>query len=784
MSDIILRSAQAQSYFDMGLVPIPLHLKNKPAIRWGGINVTTEHLKDWYENRQFPGIGILCGSVSKNLEILDFESEEIYRRWLEKVESQGLTALVETMPLVKTPRGYHLYYRTIEKNFSSTKLAKDAEGNLLIETRGEGAYVMAPGSDPKCHPSNKSYSFNRSINNLPILNSVLRSQLIELARAFDQPAAKRDLHLSALQHDPVISTFDKSSDYSFLADHGFKLMRKVGEETYWQKPNSSDKDAHHVTTNYAGDNMLRCFSDACPPLQKKTYSAFEAYSLLNCSGNFSDARQELRLRGYECWNEPQLVESVLPPVSTMPMEMLPVPLRPWVSDISKLMSCPPETFAVAFMVMFSSLVGADCAIQPKKNDDSWSVVPNLWGAIVARPGMMKTPVLTKSTEFLNPLEAEAGKNYNSTLTEYTTKLEVFKAKKQALLKKIASGHAEDSELSSLKEPTKPELKRYKTNDTTTEKIVELLSANQRGMLYIRDELTGFFESLKKEGRQEDRGFWLDAWNGNKAYTQDRVGRGTIYCPSLCVSIFGCIQPDILRSQLTKSQLGEDGMIQRFQLLVFPDWSDYVYIDEKPGSFSEIHDIIKFVAGANFTGLGATVGGDRPIFKFSNEAQPIFDKWICEHQNSIGKLTDYRMAEHLSKYRSLMPSLALLFHLIDLAQGCAPNGPVSKASAELAVAWCKYLEAHAWRTYALAGSANRTAVTLLSEKIKNSELHDGFSCRDVVRHNWSGLTDQSVIRDALAELCSLDWLFEEVRPGGFQSKPTSKFWINPQCQHCQ
>lgn len=58
-----------------------------------------------------------------------------------------------------------------------------------------------------------------------------------------------------------------------------------------------------------------------------------------------------------------------------------------------------------------------------------------------------------------------------------------------------------------------------------------------------------------------------------------------------------------------------------------------------------------------------------------------------------------MAGHLGKYRSLMPSLALLLHLVEIADG-KPGEPVSLTAARMAASWCSYLETHAQRVYGL------------------------------------------------------------------------------------
>jgi len=55
----------------------------------------------------------------------------------------------------------------------------------------------------------------------------------------------------------------------------------------------------------------------------------------------------------------------------------------------------------------------------------------------------------------------------------------------------------------------------------------------------------------------------------------------------------------------------------------------------------------------------------------------------------------------------MPSLALILHLID-GVDAGPGGPVSRAAAAQAAAWCEYLAAHARRLYAAVTDAARVA----------------------------------------------------------------------------
>src|SRR5215212_3121423 len=122
-------------------------------------------------------------------------------------------------------------------------------------------------------------------------------------------------------------------------------------------------------------------------------------------------------------------------------------------------------------------------------------------------------------------------------------------------------------------PEEPVLKRYKTEDATVEKISEILLENPRGILVHRDELSGWLRNLDKQGREGDRSFYLEAWNGTGSFDVDRISRGSLHVPALCLSILGSIQPGPLSTyvyQATKGEKGDDGLLQRFQLLVWPD----------------------------------------------------------------------------------------------------------------------------------------------------------------------------------------------------------------------
>jgi hypothetical protein len=106
------------------------------------------------------------------------------------------------------------------------------------------------------------------------------------------------------------------------------------------------------------------------------------------------------------WPQPQPLPEGLPPVMPFDYEMLPPVLHRRVADIAERMQCPADFPAVALMVALSSLVGRPCGIEPKRADD-WTVIPNLRGKLIGRPGIMKSPPLKEATRPLEVLQARA-----------------------------------------------------------------------------------------------------------------------------------------------------------------------------------------------------------------------------------------------------------------------------------------------------------------------------------------------------------------------------------------
>jgi len=246
--------------------------------------------------------------------------------------------------------------------------------------------------------------------------------------------------------------------------------------------------------------------------------------LLNHAGDFEKAAAALREAGYgspsqartagaesgpSVWPDPQPIPNDLPPVQPFDYEMLPEAFVPHVRDVAERMQCPPDFSAVALMVAFAGVVGKKIGIRPKRFDD-WLVVANLWGAVIGRPGIMKTPAIREAFKFLYRLEIEAKKRFPSDKSAYEVKLliaeEKKKQRKDVVVKAIKDGNDPEKAAQEIvvETPNEPTPGRYIVNDSTVEKLGMLLNENPNGLTALRDELAGLLEHLDKEGQEGAR----------------------------------------------------------------------------------------------------------------------------------------------------------------------------------------------------------------------------------------------------------------------------------------
>ncbi len=274
-----------------------------------------ETIEEWY-SRPGLGLGIVGGRISGNLEALDFDDNEIYGDYCTAAEAAGLGELVSRIRTgyeERTPAGgVHLLYRceAIEGN---QKLANrpnpedSTRTSVLIETRGEGGFIITAPSNGRVHPSGRPWTLLQGgFDSIETVTPDERTDLLTLARSFDE-TPRRDAETSrsgsqgidALRPgDAFRSTHgDLAGWRTILEPHGWVLVYQRGTMGFWRRPGKNYGIS--ATTGHAGTDLLYVFSSSTLFETESGISPFSAYVTLNYGGDFAAAAAALRAESIE-----------------------------------------------------------------------------------------------------------------------------------------------------------------------------------------------------------------------------------------------------------------------------------------------------------------------------------------------------------------------------------------------------------------------------------------------------------------------------------------------------
>jgi putative DNA primase/helicase len=398
---------------------------------------------------------------------------------------------------------------------------------------------------------------------------------------------------------------------------------------------------------------------------------------------------------------------------------------------------------------------------------------------------MKSPAQNEGLRALKKIASEHLNDFQAATIEWKATETVIISQKKGIeerLREIAKkGENDPSESNRLRDQLmqlesrlqneKPRARRLYTSDGTVEKISEILVDNPNGILINRDELYGFLKANDKPGREGDRAFYLESWNGYGEFTVDRIGRGTILVPALCLSILGGIQPGRLQQYVAEASgdgAGDDGLIQRFQLLVWPEFSkDWKNIDRPPNeeAAKRLERLFRDLVELKLESVGATWNeeGDPPYLRFAPDAQEAFNLWLEKLESRLRgeDLGSPALDAHLGKYRKLMPALALIFHVLDVLSTGKSGSGVSLNAVQLAERWCSHLELHARKVYGLLEAAPVSGAQELLKRIRSGAVKDRARVRSIYRRHWTGLNSEEAVNDALDVLEQYGWVKREV-----------------------
>jgi hypothetical protein len=303
----------AVEYINAGVSVIPIRLDGSkaPSIpSWSQYQqriATAEEIEAWFSRPA--GIGIVCGVVSGGLEVLDFDDGSLFWPWFEKVPT-----IATRLPVIETPNdGFHVIYRC-EEIGGNRKIAVDPakEKQTLIESRGEGGYIIGTGSPLGIHAKRDRTYVQVMGPVLPEITTITpqeRKELWHAARSFTkqaiqpitikEPQAIRKAFSSYA--DRVIDQFNRAADWSNILE-GWTSRDGI----HWTRPGKSFGTSAKICHAADGTPLIAVFSSNAGSLSLSgrrspghngsiaTLSAFECLVRLRFNGDRKQAYRSIK----------------------------------------------------------------------------------------------------------------------------------------------------------------------------------------------------------------------------------------------------------------------------------------------------------------------------------------------------------------------------------------------------------------------------------------------------------------------------------------------------------
>lgn len=327
----------ARVWFDAGcsVWPAAEDGTKRPVGEWKQFMVQRpplEQVQQILSSSKRTGIGVICGKVSGNLEMLELEAEASHSVAIDKIIWEAQAHGVEWLWDVLTSGysewtpsgGLHMLYRIEDHEVpGNTKIARrpatteelakkpDDKIKTLSETRGEGGYVIVTPSGGKVHPSGEAWTAAMGRpDTMPTIRWDDRCKLHEAIHAAldEMPPEPEWIRPPAPSIPRPLDAQRPGDDFQLratweeiLEPHGWRVHHRTPVETFWTRPGKKRIEGWSASSGLMGtgkDDRLYVWSSSTEFATERPYSKFGAYALLEHGGDFNAAARTLGQRGY------------------------------------------------------------------------------------------------------------------------------------------------------------------------------------------------------------------------------------------------------------------------------------------------------------------------------------------------------------------------------------------------------------------------------------------------------------------------------------------------------
>ena len=774
------------------------------------------------------GIGLVCGTVSGNLELLDFDAAELFPAFRDTLESINPDLRHRLTTWQETPSGgFHLVYRSAGAVGGNTVLARDQGGRAAIETRGEGGqFLIAPSratskQDGELHP----YILHGDLDAIPTISPEDRELLHGLARSFDEGGHQEQEH----QHqggtkasgttggDRPGDRFNAETDWSaLLTGYGWRHLKATGGREHWQRPGKAGPQAS-ATLRFDIEAGFWAFTTSTPLPVQKPLTKFAVFTYMEHGGDFAAAARALAARygtggtggtrhdhtgqatnqDHQGEAEPEEWQAPIPldrpDLPTFDAGDFPFTLWAMVEGIARATETPPELAGMGVLAVAAAAVQRKLTIEL---DRGYIEPLPLWTATQLPPGSRKSAAQKPATRPLLQWEIEQAQALAPTIkaARATRAAEELRLKE---IQKRFSKEQDESKREALREEIEtaeaglteiPRPPRIIGQDITPEHLATLMADHGERLALFSAE-GGVFSIMagRYSGGVSNLDIYLQSHSGD-AVRVDRGSRPSVYLREPALSMGLSVQPDVLQDMASKPGFRGRGLVGRFLYACPPDIVGRRRLETTP-----IAPSVAASYGETITAL-LNMGEQRNPFtgelfsiELDEEARTAWKNFAREIENDMA---EGGALEHMRDWAGKLPGAAGraagVFHCCEHAgrllqdeMDTPERYRLTGATMQRALNLARKLIPHAIHTYALMGEGGDIQAARRVLRWIEATGADEFTARDCHQALRGTFPRRADINPGLAVLMERGYIRRpqpppDTKPG----RPSERLQVNP------
>jgi hypothetical protein len=378
-------------------------------------------------------------------------------------------------------------------------------------------------------------------------------------------------------------------------------------------------------------------------------------------------------------------KTYLPVPPPFPIEIFPASCQRAITEIQRAHGVPVEIPGCAFLGTAGACIGRARGLRIKQG---WIEHANLWLAIVAPSGYGKSPAVREIQRPIFALEKRWFADYQEALKQYNFGLE----------QRRLTPRDERSALPPPPDP--PGWQQLIVDDTTTEALTDALSANSRGILWNRDELSGLLQDLDKYARKEGgtKARMMSSYDSGPWKVNRREASKRAFIPHATLSIFGTIQPKAL-STIFSDLDAATGFLPRFIFVSANRETPLLWTDETVSAATR--NYLSTIFGM-LLALDFDEQGEPMVISIDPEAKRLYETWFNEQVLEPWQNVEASIYEAvLAKLRGQCLRIALGLHCLEaIDAGRSDMTPVNAGTMDRAITLANCFKAHqrnAWQS---------------------------------------------------------------------------------------